>query len=144
MMLPQNPDQASLSDAADLAALLDLVLNENTLCDRFADASAGDAITYHIGLLARDRDKVATELPPERRDELELGARRAFAMAESGLCHLLQRRMGTECFAYVLIVRPRHKGTRTAPSGLAGRPELNGPAACNRSPLNQSLIGGQK
>jgi hypothetical protein len=44
-------------------------------------------------------------------------------MAEAGLCHLLQRRMHTECFAYVLIVRPRHKGTRTAPSGLAGRAE---------------------
>jgi hypothetical protein len=62
MMLPQHPDQASLADAADLAALLDLVLDENTLCDRFADATAGEAITYHIGMLARDRDKVATDL----------------------------------------------------------------------------------
>jgi len=112
MMLPQNPDQASLADAADLAALLDLVLDENTLCDRLADAAAGDAITYHIGMLARDRDKVATKLPPERRDELELVARRALAMAEAGLCHLLQRRMETECFAYILVVRPRSTNGR--------------------------------
>ncbi|MCA3371708.1 MAG: hypothetical protein INF89_19660 [Roseomonas sp.] len=112
MMLPQNPDQASLADAADLAALLDLVLDENALCDRFADATAGDAITYHIGMLARDRDKVATKLLPERRDELELVARRAFAMAEAGLCHLLQRRMDTECFAYILVVRPRSTNSR--------------------------------
>ena len=112
MMLPQNPDQAPRADAADLAALLDLVLDENTLCDCFADATASDAITYHIGMLARDRDKVATKLPPERRDELELVARRALAMAEAGLCHLLQRRMDTECFAYILVVRPRSTNSR--------------------------------
>ena len=112
MMLPQNPDQASLADAADLAALLDLVLDENALCDRFADATAGDSITYHIGMLARDRDKIATKLLPERRDELELVARRALAMAEAGLCHLLQRRMDTECFAYILVVRPRSTNSR--------------------------------
>jgi hypothetical protein len=35
MLLPQNPDQASLTDAADLAALLDLVLNENWTCHGF-------------------------------------------------------------------------------------------------------------
>jgi len=107
MMLPQNPDQAPRADAADLAALLDLVLDENTLCDRFADAAAGDAITYHIGMLARDRDKIATKLLPERRDELELVARRALAMAEAG-----QRRMDTECFAYILVVRPRSTNSR--------------------------------
>jgi hypothetical protein len=112
MMLPQNPDQASLADAAYLAALLDLVLDENALCDRFADATADDAITYHIGMLARDRDKIATKLLPERRDELELVARRALAMAEAGLCHLLQRRMDTECFAYILVVRPRSTNSR--------------------------------
>ena len=112
MMLPQNPDQAPRADAADLAALLDLVLDENALCDRFADAAAGDAITYHIGMLARDRDKIATKLLPERRDELELVARRALAMAEAGLCHLLQRRMDTECFAYILVVRPRNTNSR--------------------------------
>jgi hypothetical protein len=33
-------------------------------------------------------------------------------MAEAGLCHLLQRRMGTECFAYILVVRPRSANSR--------------------------------
>jgi hypothetical protein len=103
----------------EMKASPEVALSENGLCDRVTDAKPGDAITYHIGMLARDRDKVATTLPPERRDDLELVARRAWAMAEAGLCHLLQRRMHTECFAYVLIVRPRHKVTRTAPSGLA-------------------------
>ena len=82
-------------------------LSENGLCDRFADAEPGEAITYHLGMLARDRDRLATTLPPEQRNELELVAQRAWSMSEAGLCHLVQRRLGTERFAYVLIVRPR-------------------------------------
>ena len=95
-------------------ALLDVVLTENDLCDRFADASPGEGIVYHIGLLARDRDKVASELPPERREELEAVARRVWAMAEAGLGHLLQRRMAEGRCAYLLIVRPRPLSARSA------------------------------
>ena len=96
-------------------------LSENGLCDRFADAKPDEAITYHIGMLARDRDRLTTALAPEQRDALELVARRAWAMAEAGLCHLVQRRLGTERFAYVLIVRPRHTGMSVACSALADR-----------------------
>ena len=95
--------------------------SENGLCDRFADAKPGEAITYHTGMLARDRDKLATTLPPEQRNELELVAQRAWSMAEAGLCHLVQRRIDTERFAYVLIVRPRHTGMSVACSALADR-----------------------
>jgi hypothetical protein len=105
----------------EMKASREVALSENGLCDRFTDAKPGEGITYHIGMLARDRDKVATTLGPEQRDELELVARRAWAMAEAGLCHLLQRRIHTECFAYVLIVRPRHTGMSVACSPLAGR-----------------------
>jgi len=93
------PEQMGIKVSREVA------LSENGLCDRFTDAKPGEAITYHIGMLARDRDKVATTLPPEQRDELELVARRAWAMAEAGLCHLVQRRLDTECFGYV----PRSK-----------------------------------
>ncbi|WP_203072207.1 hypothetical protein [Falsiroseomonas ponticola] len=94
--------------------LLDAVLTENDLCDRYADASPGDAIVYHVGLLARDRDKVASELPPERRQDLEAIARRVWAMAEAGLGHLLQRRVAEGRCAYLLIVRPRPLSARSA------------------------------
>ena len=94
--------------------LLDVVLTENGLCDRYADASPGDAIVYHIGLLARDRDKVATELPPERREDLEAVARRVWAMAEAGLGHLVQRRVAEGRCAYLLVVRPRPLSARSA------------------------------
>lgn len=94
--------------------LVDAVLTENDLCDRYADASPGDAIVYHIGLLARDRDKVASELPAECREDLEAVARRAWAMAEVGLGHLLQRRVAEGRCAYLLIVRPRPLSARSA------------------------------
>jgi hypothetical protein len=93
--------------------LLDVVRTENGLCDRLADATPGDTIVYHIGLLARDRDKIVTMLMPERRDELEIVARRAWQMAEAGLVHLLQRRVADECFAYLVIVRPRPRNARS-------------------------------
>jgi hypothetical protein len=54
--LPLQPMESVASDEA--------ALSENGLCDRFADAKPGEAITYHTGMLARDRDKLATTLPP--------------------------------------------------------------------------------
>lgn len=94
--------------------LLDVVRTENGLCNRLADAAPGDTIVYHVGLLARDRDKIVTTLFPDRRDELEIVARRAWQMAEAGLVHLLQRRVADECFAYLVIVRPRPRNARSA------------------------------
>jgi hypothetical protein len=110
------------------AALIDVVLSENALCDRFADAMPGDAIIYHLGLLARDRDKAASELPPERREDLEAVARRVWAMAEAGLGHLAQRRVAEGRCAYLLIVRPRPLSARSA-AGYALADLLNQEAA---------------
>jgi hypothetical protein len=108
------PELLSTEMLLSIEDLLDVVLTENGLCDRYADASPGDAIVYHIGLLARDRDKVASELPPERREDLEAVARRVWAMAEAGLGHLVQRRVAEGRCAYLLIVRPRPLSARSA------------------------------
>lgn len=108
------PELLSNEILLDIEDLLDVVLTENGLCDCYADASPGDAIVYHIGLLARDRDKVASELPPERREDLEAVARRVWAMAEAGLGHLVQRRVAEGRCAYLLIVRPRPLSARSA------------------------------
>ena len=85
----------------------DVVSNENQLHDRLADAVPGTTIVYHIGILARDRDRLATTLTPEQRDELNALASRAWRLAAAGWADLLQRRLGEECFAYLLIVRKR-------------------------------------
>ena len=108
------PEMLSNEILLNLEDLLDVVLTENGLCDRYADASPGDAIVYHIGLLARDRDKVASELPADRREDLEAVARRVWAMAEAGLGHLVQRRVAEGRCAYLLIVRPRPLSARSA------------------------------
>ena len=75
-----SPELLSNEILLNVEDLLDVVLTENGLCDRYADASPGEAIVYHIGLLARDRDKVASELLPERREDLEAVARRVWAI----------------------------------------------------------------
>ena len=108
------PELLSNEILLNVEDLLDVVLTENGLCDRYADASPGEAIVYHIGLLARDRDKVASELSPERREDLEAVARRVWAMAEAGLGHLVQRRVAEGRCAYLLIVRPRPLSARSA------------------------------
>ena len=109
-----SPELLSNEILLNVEDLLDVVLTENGLCDRYADASPGEAIVYHIGLLARDRDKVASELSPERREDLEAVARRVWAMAEAGLGHLVQRRVAEGRCAYLLIVRPRPLSARSA------------------------------
>ena len=112
-MLLTPPEQPTIKSMLSIEDLLDIVLTENSLCDRFADAVPGEAIVYHIGLLARDRDKVASELPPERREDLEAVARRVMAMTEAGLGHLLQRRVSPTRCAYLLIVCRRPKSARS-------------------------------
>ena len=108
------PEMLSTEILLNVEDLLDVVLTENGLCDRYADASPGDAIIYHIGLLARDRDRIASDLPTDRRADLEAVARRVWAMAEAGLGHLVQRRVAEGRCAYLLIVRPRPLSARSA------------------------------
>jgi len=110
MRLPSSEAQEARLSVEDL---LNLVLSERDLCDRYAAASPGETIIYHIGLLARDRDKAASELPAEHRAELEAMARRVWVMAEAGLGDLLQRRVATGQCAYLLVVRPRPLSARS-------------------------------
>ena len=96
-----------------MTSRLDVVVTENELCDRLAEAEAGATIAYHIGLLARDRDKVASALPPERIVELNTVASRAWRLAEAGWADLVQRRVRVDCFAYLLIIRRRPLSARS-------------------------------
>lgn len=106
LLPPAAASQARVTPAA--------VMTENDLCDRLADALPGDVITYHIGLLARDRAPQSQMLTLERCRELGAVADRALRLAEIGWAHLVQRRIGEECFAYLLVVRPRPRPRRDA------------------------------
>lgn len=91
-----------------------VVVSENDLCDRLADALPGDTITYHVGMLARDRAPQTQVLSPDRCRDLAAVADRVLQLAEAGWVHLVQRRLGEERFAYLLIVRPRPRALRGA------------------------------
>lgn len=106
-----SPDLLPREILLDTEELLQVVVTENDLCDRYADAAPDTVIIYHMGLLARDRDAAASSLTSDARAELDRVAGRAWAMAEQGLVHLLQRRVAPECFAYLAVTRPRPRGS---------------------------------
>ena len=98
-----NPTSA----ARDPFAPNDLVPDANTLCERVLSGVPGERIAYWIGLLARDRDTVASSLPPARQTELNITADAAMRLAEAGWVHLMQQRVAPDCCAYIAVVRPR-------------------------------------
>lgn len=84
-----------------------VVSTENELHDRLASALPGTTIVYHVGLLARDRDRLASSLTPEQREDLNALASRAWRLAAAGWVHLVQQRVAPDCCAYIAVVRPR-------------------------------------
>lgn len=102
---------------------LDVVIDANALCDRVTAAAPGDAIAYFVGMLARDRDRLASRLSPEQRIEVDALADCAWRLAEAGWAHLVQRRVGPECFAYLVIVRPRPRQQRSHVTAPLSRPQ---------------------
>lgn len=127
MALLLNHDRAAKGSSPP-ASPPDLPRDTSALCERIMSAAPGEAIVYHLGLLARDRDRVASELTEAQRCELNAVAGYAWRLAEAGWCHLLQRRVALECFAYLLVVRPRPRQQRSAvPAPLAQKRRVTYP-----------------
>lgn len=93
--------------ASASAAMMDIVQDANTLCERVLNGQPGERIPYWIGLLARDRDTLASSLPPARRAELHITADAAMRLAEASWVHLVQQRVAPDCCAYITVVRQR-------------------------------------
>ena len=110
-MSTTNPTSAS----RDPFALNDFVPDANSLHERVLSGVPGERITYWIGLLARDRDSLASSLPRERREELHITANAAMRLAEAGWLHLLQQRVAPDCCAYIAVVRPRPRNVPLLP-----------------------------
>jgi hypothetical protein len=72
-----------------------------------AKARAGDRVTYFIGFLAAGTGPNGALLPAADRHEVFHEAQIAWAAAERGLVHLLQRRLGQNCFEYLAVARPQ-------------------------------------
>lgn len=114
----QTIEQADVANDDETPPAADPVMSEKDLCDRIAIAQAGTSIQYHIGLLARDRDRLASALSPEDRVALDATADRAWKLAAAGLACLVQRRVANGRCAYLLIVCKRPVNARDPRSRL--------------------------
>jgi hypothetical protein len=82
-----------------------LLVNAIQFGSWLAQASTGDKLEYHRGLLAMDASQCSQSFDGHRRCELNRVARRAWWAAEEGLVHLVQRRNGPDNFSYLAIAR---------------------------------------
>lgn len=80
------------------------VLTENAFVDRLADAVVGEVIVYHVGHLASARSRDMSNLPDDRRFELNAIATRAMRLFLAGRVTLVQRRVDAGRCAYLAIV----------------------------------------
>jgi hypothetical protein len=82
-----------------------LLVNAIQFCAWVVQASAGDKLEYHRGLLALDASEWSRDFAGHRRRELTRLANRASWAANQGLVHLVQRRNGLDDFSYFAIAR---------------------------------------
>ena len=99
------PNNANLTPAP--AGMSSIMIDEATLSSLVAKAAAGTKITYYVGHLAHDRQPVSQVLDHVACRALSAVANRALRFAEVEWVHLVQRRLAPNCWAYILIVRPR-------------------------------------
>jgi hypothetical protein len=89
-------------------------LSETMFCSWLGTAEPGECIIYHRGFLAIDTSPLTFKLPDGERRELLRIAQRALQLAEDGLLHLVQRRMGEGDFTYLAIARQRPRNRHGA------------------------------
>lgn len=82
-----------------------LVIDLPQFCAWIAQASSGDFLAYHRGLLALDASIHGDAFKGAPQRELNRVARRAWWAAQQGLVHLVQRRLGPDDFSYLAIAR---------------------------------------
>jgi hypothetical protein len=92
--------------------------DEISFCAWLAQAEPGDRLEYHRGFLVLDTFAQISGLADKERAELGKLANRAFCVAEQGLVHLVQQRIGTDQFAYIAIARPKPKYATASLSAL--------------------------
>jgi hypothetical protein len=88
-------------------------VSEITLMAWTEVAEPGAQLIYHMGFLAVDTTANISKLPRPEMDRLRATADAAYRLAECGLVHLVQQRLGTDRFAYIAIARPKPKPPRS-------------------------------
>ena len=82
-------------------------IGEAELLAWFLAASPGDRIAYWRGHLAIDLAPTASSLGQSERRRLRGLKNMTLHMAETGLLHLVQQRLGLDDYLYLAIARPR-------------------------------------
>jgi len=93
-------------------------VTEIEFCAWVAQALPGDRLEYHRGFLVLDTFPVFSSLEAKAREALRKLADRTFHVAEQGLVHLVQERVGPDCFAYIAVARPKPKSASISLSEL--------------------------
>ncbi len=93
-------------------------LSEIELCGWLSQAEPGETIEYHRGFLGIDRTPFGQPMSIIARDDLNCLAARAMRLAEQGLVHLVQRRLGEDAFSYLAVARARRAGAALSFSTL--------------------------
>jgi hypothetical protein len=95
-----------------------LFANEVALTAWINQAVPGETIEYHRGFLGVDRTPLGQPMSPEDRGHLIRIAECAMRLAEQGLVHLVQRRLGADTFSYLAVARARPAGAALSSSTL--------------------------
>jgi len=100
----------------DTSPLSGVRISEVDLSAWVAKAKPQDTLEYYRGFLAIDRTRFGEPMSrEERRGLVQIGIR-AMRLADAGLVHLVQRRLGPDRFSYLAIACPRPKN---APASLS-------------------------
>ena len=97
------------------------LVTEAELLAWFAAAEPGARLAYCRGHLSIAIFRGASNLPEAERQELRRVASRAWALAEAGQAHLLQRRNAVNDISYLIEVRPTEALSPPSPRAVAGR-----------------------
>ena len=82
-------------------------LDEIAFCAWVAHAEPGEALAYHQGSLAIDRDPPGQPFLSAEARALAKTGDMAMKLADRGFVHLVQRRLAPDQFLYLAIARPR-------------------------------------
>ncbi len=75
-----------------------------------SQAEPGEALEYHRGYLGIDRTPLGQPMSIKDRVDLITIAELVVRLAEQGLIHLVQRRLGADTFSYLAVARSRPAG----------------------------------
>jgi hypothetical protein len=96
-------------------------IGEIELCGWLSQAEPGETLEYHRGFLGIDRTPLGQPMSLKDRLDLIAMAGRAMRLAEQGLVHLVQRRIGDDAFSYLAVARSRPAGAALSFSALSFR-----------------------